>query len=175
MHCMNRLRSHVSPALFALAALAFVLPFATVSCEGAETSFTALQLATRTVPDGGRPDGGGFGESCTCRDISDEVEHPDSWFADAAAFAALVGLGLGIARMRRGPGWAALVGLLSTAYMGLSGGLATVHLRIGYWLMLGSFGAAAALHLVFWWRRRRAHRSLVGSTPVKSNETRASS
>src|SRR5438309_10341169 len=46
-------RPRLSPALFALICMAFVLPFATVSCDGAETSFTGLQLVTWTVPQGG--------------------------------------------------------------------------------------------------------------------------
>src|SRR5438477_7786179 len=46
-------RPRLSPALFALICLAFVLPFATVSCDNAKTSFTGLQLVTHTVPSGG--------------------------------------------------------------------------------------------------------------------------
>ena len=48
---MNRPR--LSPALFALICLGFLLPFATVSCDDARTSFTGIQLVTHTVPSGG--------------------------------------------------------------------------------------------------------------------------
>jgi hypothetical protein len=150
---------HLSPTLFALAALAFVLPFATVSCEGAHTSFTGVQLATHSVPDGGRPDGGGFGESCTCRDISDEVEHDDSLLAEIALVAAVVGLGLGIAGIRRGAGLIALGGVICAVLMYVSRSFAAVELRIGYWVLLGAFGVAWILHVGYWLQRRRARQT----------------
>lgn len=36
-------RPRLSPALFALICMSFVLPFATVSCDGTETSFTGCK------------------------------------------------------------------------------------------------------------------------------------
>ena len=46
-----------SPVLFGLIGLCFLLPFATVSCDGAETTFTGAQLVTWSVPEGGAIDG----------------------------------------------------------------------------------------------------------------------
>jgi hypothetical protein len=151
---MNRHLNHLSPTLFGLALVAFLLPFATVSCEGARTTFTAAQLVTHRVPDGGRPSDDM--SSSDCRDISDEVEQPDSWVATGTLLLALAGLVLGIRRIRRGPGWIALGGVVSLVFLWLSGGLADVQLHSGYWLMLGAFVAAWLWHVHLAFSRARA-------------------
>jgi hypothetical protein len=62
-------RPRLSPALFALICISFLRPFATVSCDGAQTSFTGLELATWRVPAGGH-----VSESDCDADISSCVE-----------------------------------------------------------------------------------------------------
>src|SRR3954462_4154928 len=105
---IHSLRPHTSPTLFALAALAFLLPFATVSCDGAKTSFTALQLVTYSVPAGGAP---GDDNSSSCddrRDIAARAEARDSPLAIVALAAAVLGLALSALAVVKGPGWLAL-------------------------------------------------------------------
>lgn len=114
MNLRSGSRRWLSPALFALAALAFLLPFATVSCDQAKTSFTGVQLVTHTVPQGGNVD---EGADCT-GDISRCVESQGSALATAAFVAALLGFALGLLRFRRGPGWCAAAGLLMTLLLG---------------------------------------------------------
>ena len=148
-----RAQRWLSPAVFALAVLAFLLPFATVSCDGAETSFTGMQLVTRTVPPGGPIE-----EAPDCNaDISDCVEERSSTFAEAAFAAALLGLALGIFGKRKGPGWCATVGLLAVLGIGMQaveplGPEVTFH--AGYWLALVLF-LWAALHALRAAFRRR--------------------
>jgi hypothetical protein len=148
---LPRPRRRVSPVLFGLALLAFLLPFATVSCDGASTRFTAAQLVTHTVPDGGRPESDSG--SCGCRDISDAVENHDSWIVLIALVAGVSGLVLTCRGVARGPGWIALAGTLTVAYLPFSAVFAEVHLHAGYWLMLGSFAAAWLLHVALTLRR----------------------
>src|SRR6185295_7071299 len=96
----------ISPSLFALAALCFLLPFGTVSCDGAKTSFTGIQLVTHTVPQGGPID-----EPDCSADLSTCIEHETSTAAGLALLAALVGVVLGYHNNVRGPGWCAMVTL----------------------------------------------------------------
>jgi hypothetical protein len=49
--------------------------------------------------------------------------------------------------IRRGPGWVALAGAVSLVVLWLSGSLAEVDLRVGYWLMLAAFVAAWLWHV----------------------------
>jgi hypothetical protein len=146
-------RPRLSPTLFALVGLTFVLPFATVSCSGAETSFTGVQLLTRTVPSGGSVD---EGPECAA-DISDCVEDKGSVLAGAAFVAALLGLVLGIAGKAKGPGWCATGGLL--AMLGIAAQaaltLAGVKFHSGYVFALLLFLCATVLHAARTVRRRR--------------------
>ena len=140
-----------SPVLFGLIGLCFLLPFATVSCGGAETTFTGAQLVTWSVPEGGAIDG---------VDISAQVDERASGFAMATMAAAALGLALGIAGLRGG-GWCAAIGLATTLLMArkavtLFGPDVTVH--EGYTLTLLLFLWAGVLHGARAWRRRRRAR-----------------
>src|SRR6516165_5519439 len=106
MPTRDRISRWLSPSLFTLIALCFLLPFATVSCDDANTTFTGAQLVTHTVPRGGVLD-----EAPECStDISVCVERNASTTATIALFAALIGLALGLIGVGRGPGWCAAVG-----------------------------------------------------------------
>ena len=89
--------------LFAAALLAFLFPFATVSC-GEPVTFTGLELATARVADDA--------PTADQREFGDEIESNGTVLALIAVVAAAVGLGLAIAQVR-GVGLAALVGLLA--------------------------------------------------------------
>jgi hypothetical protein len=148
-------RPRLSPALFALICLGFILPFATVSCDNAETSFTGIQLVTHTVPAGGAVD-----DDCG-RELGACVESKGSFLAAFALGLALVGLLLGLLGRVEGPGWFATGGLLSM--LGLAGqaavSFATVELHVGYWLVLLLFFCAVCLHARNAVRRRRSARA----------------
>jgi hypothetical protein len=137
-----------SPTLFALIALCFLLPFATVSCREAETTFTGYQLATWTVPEGGT-----LGDS----DIGAQVEEKGSVLAMLILTAAALGLVAGVLRLPRGEGWCAAVGLgltLALLYQGVNS-LALATIYKGYTFTLLLFVWAAVLHGARAWRRRR--------------------
>lgn len=86
--------------------LAFALPFATVSCDRDETTFTGAQLATWSVPEGGQVD------ARNCRDdIGACVEREGSILAAVVAVAALAGIVFGLWRTPKGEGWCAAAGL----------------------------------------------------------------
>lgn len=134
--------------LFALIALCFLLPFATVSCGDAETTFTGYQLATWTVPEGGT-----IGD----RDISAQVEDRGSLLAVLILTAAALGLVAGVLRLPRGEGWSAAVGLVLTLALlyRLVSSLASATIYEGYTFTLLLFAWAAVLHGARAWRRRR--------------------
>lgn len=143
-----------SPVLFGLIGLCFLLPFATVSCNGAETTFTGAQLVTWSVPEGGAIDGA---------DLSAQVEDEASGFAVVTLAAAALGLVLGIAGLRGG-GWCAAIGLATTILMARSaftlfGPDVTFH--EGYTFTLLLFLWAGVLHGARAWRRRRRGRAHV--------------
>jgi hypothetical protein len=153
-------RPALSPALFALICLAFLLPFATVSCDAAETSFNGVQLLTRTVPPGGQ-----VAESDCNADLSTCVEDKGSLLAELAFAAALLGLALGVLGKGKGPGWCAVGGLL--AILGIAAQSfeplgPTVTFHVGYWLLLLLFLWAMCLHAGRAVRRRRAARLVTG-------------
>jgi hypothetical protein len=148
-------RPRLSPSLFALVCLSFLLPFASASCDGASTSFTGAQLVTRSVPAGGA-----LSESDCKGDISTCVEARGSWLALIALALALGGLVLGLRGRQKGPGWFATGGVLTM--LGLAGqgliSFATVEFRAGFWAMLLLFFAAMCLHGGYAFRRRRGER-----------------
>jgi len=150
-----------SPAIFAGILLAFLLPFATVSCGDEEVTFTGVQLATEQVPQA----------ETESRDepLSEEVESSSSHWAFVALVAAAVGFGLGIAG-RRGGGIAAATGLLGLLCLLLSaaGTLADVDIHVGFGLALLGDVAAATHHAVAARRRRRAARD----TPPRARSRR---
>jgi hypothetical protein len=162
--CLSR---WLSPSFFALAALCFVLPFATVSCDNASTSFTGIQLVTHTVPAGGKLN---EGPDCSTQ-IGACVERDASTTATIALAAAILGFFLGLFGVVRGPGWAALVaagGLLALLNDGPLFG-PTVDLHYGYDLALIFSACAWVLHVRRAWRRHRpgVRRGLI-STQLKA-------
>jgi hypothetical protein len=163
MTTRDRVRRSHSPSIFTLVALCFLLPFATVTFVGScsasgygRTSFTGMQLVTRTVPSGR-----GTGE-CSAREVNNFrgdaintcVEQAAATTAEIAFAAAIVGLLLGVLGVAGGPGWCAAVGLAALVQIPLS--LADYHVspHAGYWLALVLFGWAGLLHLRRWWKRR---------------------
>jgi hypothetical protein len=106
MTLRDRVHRWLSPSLFALIALSFLLPFATVSCDDASTTFTGVQLVTHSVPRGGVLH---EGPDCST-DISVCVERDAATTATIALVAALVGVLFGLLGVVRGPGWCAAVG-----------------------------------------------------------------
>ena len=143
----------LSPTLFALVLVAFALPFATVSCNTDQTTFTGAQLATWHVPEGGQLD------ARTCRDdIAGCVEREGSVLAAVVAVAALAGIVLGLWRIPKGEGWCAAAGLtaiLLLAAQGLRPRAVDVSLHSGFWLILALMMWATALHAARRVRRRR--------------------
>jgi hypothetical protein len=143
----------LSPTLFALIALCFLLPFATVSCDSASTTFTGIQLVTRTVPSGGV-----LSEAPDCSsDISTCVERDAANTATVALLAALAGVLLGALGIVRGPGWCAALGAVSLLVLPFQGGILgpDVNLHSGYAAALLLFVGAGLLHASRAWRRRR--------------------
>jgi hypothetical protein len=141
-----------APTVFALIGLCFLLPFATVSCDSARTSFTGVQLVTRAVPKGGA-----VHEAPDCNaDISSCVEGEGSLDAQLALVAAMIGFVLGVLGVAKGPGWCAGVTLgalldLSSEAVQPFGPDITFH--SGLVCALGLSAWAAALHVA-----RAAHR-----------------
>jgi hypothetical protein len=129
-----------SPVVFAGIVAAFFLPFATVSCEGAETTFTGVQLVTKTVPEGGVIDEE-EGE------ISDRVESESSGVAAIIIFVAVAGFIIGAFGIERGPGWIAALGIILTIVLGANTEQADVQYLVGYKLVFALFIWAGVLHL----------------------------
>ena len=149
-------RSRLTPVtLFAAAALAFMLPFGTVSCDGDEVSFTGVELATYQVD--------AYASSV---DLRDDVES-NGWLALVALVASLTGLAFGAAG-RRGGGVCASIGVLAMQLLFVSGvsSLATVEARAGYWLALISMGAAGIYLLVVRFHERRRQRTRIWPSVV---------
>ncbi len=159
---MRIVRRLLSPSVFTLVALCFVLPFATVTyvsgCgdyTGGTTTFTGVQLVTRTVPPT-------IGESTKAENVarSHDVEAKGSVSAEIALGAAIVGLLLGLFGIAGGPGWCAALGLaaLLQVYLSLSHGDWNEGFEWkshpAFWLSLLLFAAAGLLHLNWWWERR---------------------
>jgi hypothetical protein len=157
----------VSPTLFAVIALAFFLPFATVSCDGRTTHTTGIQLVTRTVPHGGRLD---LYEDCEGY-IGQCVEAKASNTATVALLAALVGLGLGLLGIVRGPGWCALVGLGAIVVLPFEGLFADISLEAGWVIAFFGFltlGIGHAVWAVRRGRRRRREKKVVAALRAAS-------
>jgi hypothetical protein len=153
MTVRDRFHHWLSPSLFALILLCSLLPFATVSCDNASTSFTGLQLVTRTVPPGGV-----LREGADCSsDISVCVERDAATTAEIAFGAALVGLAIGLLGFVRGPGWCAAAGLAAITALQFEGPVLgpDVSFHAGYELPLLLFVFLWCLHVRRAYRRRR--------------------
>jgi hypothetical protein len=133
--------------------LAFALPFATVSCDTDETTFTGAQLATWSVPEGGQLD------ARNCRDdIAGCVEREGSLLAGVVAVAALAGIVLGLWRTPKGEGWCAAAGLVAILLLtaqALRPRAVDVSLHSGFWVILALLLWATALHAARRLRRRQ--------------------
>ena len=139
----------VAPLAFALALLAFILPFATVSCDDARVEASGADLVLRTAPEteGRAPEGIELGEL---------VVAAGGGLATAAFLAFALGL-LAPAGMWQA-GWAPLAGVVGVAalvFLKTRGGpesIAEVDTKIGAFLAVGA-GAAAALAAGAVWLR----------------------
>jgi hypothetical protein len=139
----------VAPLAFALALLAFALPFATVSCDDAQVEASGADLVLRTPPEteGRTPEGIELGEL---------VVAAGGGLATAAFLAFALGL-LASAGMWQA-GWAPLAGVVGVAalvFLKTRGGpesIAEVDTKIGAFLAAGA-GAAAALAAGAVWLR----------------------
>ena len=141
----------LSPTTFAGIALAFLLPFATVSCDESVT-FTGVELAFAQVD-----------EPTTDTEFDDQIEHEAMLFALAALIAAVAGLVLGLARWRgvAVATWIGTAAILALGWQGLET-WADVDVHAGYWLaLLGYLGLSAAQVI----RRRRRRRAALSLSP----------
>ena len=128
-------------ALYLLVAIFLFLPFATVSCHGASTTFTGSQLVTQTVPQGGV-----LHEDKCSGEISDCVERNSSPKMTVALLAAALGSLLLAFGVGRGPGWCAAVGFVAMLSL-LGSGFDLEGPQVDYhW----GFGAMLLLFLVVW-------------------------
>ena len=132
-------RTSVS-TLFAAAALAFLLPFGTVSCDEERVSFTGAELVTRTVDADTHEPGG---------TLADAVESSGGAIALVTFALALVGAAVG-ARRDRGGGWAiaGASGLFLLA-MRAEMSLAEITYGVGYLLSFAAFAGAGLTRFVF--------------------------
>jgi hypothetical protein len=139
-----------TPAAFAVALFAFVLPFATVSCDESSVEVSGADLVLRSAPETegfAAPEGVELGEL---------VVASGGGLATAAFLAFALGL-LASARMWRS-GWAPIAGAVGVAaliFLKTRGGpedIAEVDARIGAFLAAGA-GAAAALAAGAVWLR----------------------
>ena len=139
-----------SSTLFAAALLAFLFPFATVSC-GEPVTFTGLELATARVahdaPTGHE------------REFGDEIEANGTVLALVALVAAAAGLGLAVTQVR-GVGPAAVVGLLALLLLPWSAAaeLADFAVRGGYLLATSALTTVVGMRRVEAVRRRHRER-----------------
>ena len=153
MTMRDRAHRWFSPSLFALLALSFLLPFATVSCDSASTTFSGVQLVTHTVPRGGVLH---EGPDCST-DISVCVERDAAPTATVALVAALVALLLGLLGFVRGPGWCAAVSFGALLVLPFEGPFLgpDVGMHYGWVLALISSGVAGCVYIRRAWRRFR--------------------
>jgi hypothetical protein len=146
MTARDHLSRWLSPSLFGLTVLCFLLPFATVSCDSAKTTFTGMQLVTRSVPAGGMVS---EGKDCSA-DLSRCVQDRESLPATVALVAAFVGLVLGLAGIVTGSGSCAVAGIIALLWLvepALEPFGPDVRLHAGYDLALLLFICAAGVRI----------------------------
>lgn len=131
----------LSGTAFAVAALAFMLPFGVVSsCSGAEVRYTGAELATFSVP----------AQDAQDVELRDSLEHGAGAFALAALVAAGFGVVLSILGRPVGAGVCAALGLVAIQLLVY----ATVaiadggELFVGYWLSLLALVVSAGVCLI---------------------------
>ena len=152
----ERFHRWLSPCLFGLIALSFLLPFATVSCDGTSTTFSGVQLVIHAVPRGGilheAPECSTYIGVCVQRDADTT--------ATIAAVAALAGLALALLGIVRGPGWCAAIASGAMLVLPFEGPLLgpDVKMHSGWVLALLLSGAACCVHVDRAWRRWRRRR-----------------
>ena len=134
--------------LFAAALLAFLLPFATVSC-GDPVTFTGLELATATVADDMH--------TGTEREFAAEIESNGTALALLVLAASATGLGLAAFGVR-GWGASALVGLVALLLLPwvAAAALADFAVHEGYVFSAAALTAVVARRRVAAVRRRRS-------------------
>ena len=149
----------LTPVLFAVAGLAFLLPGATVSACGLsnDSTFTGIQLVTHTAPSPGP-----YVYECT-NDPSGWLNLWGPLLAAIVLTAAVLGFLLSAIHARAGPGWCAAMGLLALLFAGASflgpfGPAADPH--SGYWVVLLAFVTAGVSQLI---RSRRSVREYLRS------------
>ena len=143
-----------APLAFAVALLAFALPFATVSCDESSVQVSGAELVVRSAPETegfAAPEGVELGELVVA-------------YGGGLATAAFLAFALSLlAAVRRwAPAWAALAGAVGVVALlflktrgsdgGGAGEIAEVDARIGGWLAAGA-GAAGALAAGAVWLR----------------------
>ena len=153
-------------ALFALAGLCFLLPFASLSCASEEAAegmeleqgdqeLTGVELVRGGVEREGFNPANALGPADP--DDNFEFRIPAEPFAGIAFLAALVGLSLVFVRVTRtrllGASIAGAVGAVSLVMLAMSPslealGLSAVTLLFGFWIALGLFVLAGGAHLV---------------------------
>lgn len=156
------LRRHGIAMILAGAALAFLLPFGTVSCDGEVVHFTGVELATRHVaPD---PDA----SSSRSERLNEEVESEAGTFALMALV--FVAFGAGSVTWRGLGGGFAVAALVSLVLLLLSAAVsfADVSILLGFWLALGCVVAATILRARARWsaRRRRKQDGVIVPRPL---------
>ena len=146
---MQLRKRHVSSASFLFALLCFSLPFVTLSCPGANITFSGTQLATGTTVEVPQM----FGETTQKKFDSEPL-------ALLALLCALVGLALGLSSARGARTISAAVGLLGallllalkakiTGDVAREGeGMLSVSYGLGYWLALISNLFAAVFNFL---------------------------
>lgn len=152
--------------LFAAAALAFLLPFGTVSCGNQTVSFTGVQLATMQVPPDPEP------RVDPRNGLAAHVEEQAGAWALLALVLVAGGLVSALALGRGGgfalgAGFALCVLLLDAATTG-----ADARVRGGLWLALTCVAGAGGIRANAAWRARRSRQSPGGAPPPRGSPGR---
>ena len=133
---MGNIFKKISPAVFGLTLICFILPFVTVSCQGQKiASFTGVQLMTGTTI----KEPGSFGQQKTKKVDSEPT-------VLIAFLAGVAGLGISFLKSKKSaivPAGFGLIGLimllvmkyrLDNQILSEGGGMLQIDYDIGYWL-----------------------------------------
>jgi len=130
----------LSGTAFAVAALAFTLPFGVVSsCDGAEVEFTGTELVAFSVP----------ADDAQDAELRDSLERGAGPFALAALLGTALGLVLSVLD-RPGAGRCAALGVVAMQLVLYAMVIVSDDgdLFVGYWLALASFVVAGLVSLI---------------------------